>query len=300
MSGRPYRWLLLALVLATLSLVGFTLRQQQRQAANLAARLEQITRVGSEAALPCAAIAAERPLVLLALGQSNAANHGSPADPDSEAITLISEGKCIRAVDPLPGATGTGGSIWRRLPEAMRQSGNKRPIVISVLAVDASSIDEWTRQNSALRQRLVTHLAALRALGLPPAYVLWQQGEADARQGISSSDYARHLDLLATTIDQAGIGAPIILARSTICRSDPYAAVRGAVEAKVATDRRFRLGPDTDTLAGDRFRHEGCHLSVAGLASAALMWASTITGELARAAPMSSPAAQPNQADAGR
>ena len=285
MRGTRYRWPALVLLLVTMSVIVWTLRiqqHQQHQEAGLAGRLKQINGVGSEAAVSCSEVAASRPLVLLALGQSNAANHGSPERAVREPIMLIADGRCIRAVDPLPGGTGIGGSIWRRLPDALRSAGIEQPIVISILAVDASSINEWTRQESALRQRLVEHLASLRGLRLLPDFVLWQQGEADAIAGTSSSDYAQQLDRLAAIVDQAGAKAPIIVARSTICRSAPSQAVRSAIEAKASTDRRFRLGPDTDVLAGSRFRHDECHLSADGLDAASRMWATALAVEVAR------------------
>ena len=75
--------------------------------------------------------------------------------------------------------------------------------------------------------------------------------------------------------EEAGSSAPIVLARSTICGSAQGDAIRQAIEEKVASDRRFRLGPDTDTLSGEMLRN-GCHLSSEGLDSVAKMWTTSI------------------------
>lgn len=278
MIGRRAKWLLPAVIACTMAVILFAgHRQKAHQQAELLAKLQQIVRIGNEPELSCREIVTEQPLVLLALGQSNAANHGAGVKPGAHAITLVVEGKCVTATDPLPGATGRGGSIWQRLPDALRERVHGKPIVLSVLAVDASSIAEWTSQDSALRQRLLEQLATLRQLGLPPNFVLWQQGESDARLATSGRDYSRQLDALAATISEAGIAAPIILARSTICRSAPAEEIRRAIESKAANDQRFRLGPDTDLLSGEGFRHDGCHLSIDGLTSAARMWAAAIS-----------------------
>jgi len=246
--------------------------------APLNARLAQIVAPGKHAQIPCAELAATRPLVLLALGQSNAGNHGAPSARAAAPVTLIAEGKCLTAADPLPGATGTGGSIWQRLPALLSAPLDARPVVLSVLAVDATSIADWTEAQSPLRERLAAQVAAMHRLGLAPALVLWQQGEADARDGTSEADYAAGLGRLAAALSEAGTNAPIVLARSTICQSAPNSAIRNAIEASVANDRRFRLGPDTDTLSSDAFR-TGCHLTADGLDSAAKMWAATISSE---------------------
>lgn len=278
MIARWFKWLLPAVVACATAVILFERhRQEVYRQAEILSRLQRIVRIGNEPEISCREIVTGRPLVLLALGQSNAANHGAGAKSGAQAVTLVVEGKCVIATDPLPGATGRGGSIWQRLPNALREQAQGKPVVLSILAVEASSIAEWTSRDSALRQRLVEQLAMLRKLGLPPDFVLWQQGEADARLGTSGRDYSRQLDALAAIISEAGVAAPIILARSTICRSHPAEEIRHAIESKTAAAQRFLLGPDTDLLSGEKFRHDGCHLNIDGLTSAARMWAASIS-----------------------
>lgn len=111
---------------------------------------------------------------------------------------------------------------------------------------------------------------------MTPRFVMWHQREADARQGVDAAAYQRNLRRLAADLAQAGIDAPVVLARMTVCHSAPSVAIRGAAEALAATDPHFRLGPDTDDLAGPRFRVDGCHLSVAGRQAAATRWAEVL------------------------
>ena len=273
-------WSLLAIaIMATIAAYMFI--GLQRHSASLIARMEQIAPVEKHTEVPCAELAATHPLVLLALGQSNAGNHGALPRQAAEQITLIAEGKCIRATDPMPGGTGQGGSIWQPLPALLSTHKEVRPIVLSVLAIDATSIADWTDPNSPLSGRLVSHVVSMRHLGLPPDLVLWQQGEADARLGTSSEDYSAGLDRLAKILRETGVNAPIVLARSTLCQTKPNAVIRRAIEGKVSSAPRFRLGPDTDTLSGHAFRN-GCHLTAKGLDSAAKMWAATISAEFQR------------------
>ena len=246
---------------------------------SLEKRIAQIQRVGSLPEISCADLAKTRPLVLLALGQSNAGNHGSGPEPASEPINLIADGKCVRSRDPLPGATGRGGSIWSHLPHLLVEGTGNRQIVLSVLAVDATSIADWTDPQRPLKNLLSDRIASMVKLGLPPSLILWQQGEADSRGGTTESDYTTGLIKLAAILDEAGSNAPLLLARSTLCKAAPETSIRDAIARTAGKNSRFRLGPDTDTLAGENYRM-GCHLKTAGLESAARMWASAIHGEL--------------------
>lgn len=276
MFGKAFLWSLLAV--ACLAGCFFAYKHIVRGGHNdsLFARMGQIVAVGNQPQVPCVEVLASQPLVLLALGQSNAGNHGTASVQTAEAITMVAEGKCIKATDPLPGGTGTGGSIWQRLPALMSMQKNARPIVLSVLAVDASTIGEWTRSDSPLKERLESQVDSMRHLGFSPDLILWQQGEADARSGTSAEDYAKGLGRLATLFNDLGLKVPIVLARSSICRTAPSAAIRSAVDSVVSGDSRFRLGPDTDTLSSSAFR-DGCHLTAEGLDLAAKMWAISIS-----------------------
>ncbi len=224
----------------------------------------------------CATWAAQQPIVILALGQSNAGNHGSADAQASAPMALLTPEGCVLAADPLPGSTGAGGSIWLRLSQQLSRHRPQQTWVFSVMGIDATSISDWTDTNSPLRERLLQQLRSMRTLGMAPQLVLWQHGEADAHMGTSSQAYAAGLDQLAALLEQAKTPAPIVLARSTVCRSQPNARIRGAVESRANSHGPFLLGPDTDTLVGTGLRPDGCHFSAAGLDSAAALWVQPI------------------------
>ena len=222
--------------------------------------------------IACETVVAGKPVVLLALGQSNAANHGTRDGPSPE-VTLIDDERCVIAGDPLPGGTGDGGSIWSRLPGQMRAAGLKRPVVLSVLAVDATTIADWTAADSPLVARLKRRIDTLRALGAQPTLILWQQGEADAKRGTSEMDYLASLQALDRNLTAFGVGAPVLLARSTSCRSRPDERIRRALDQAIALNSRFGQGPDTDALPEQTMRRDSCHLNADGLGAAAALWA---------------------------
>ena len=220
------------------------------------------------------------PLRLLVLGQSNAANHGELAPTTlSNQVTVWFEGRCYAARDPLPGGTGQGGSLWSWLPSELQQRGIHRPVTLSVLAVGATSISDWTTPGAPLHkalQRTAVHLAETHQL---PHLVLWQQGEADALTGLPSEAYLAGLRALATQLAAAGIHAPILLGKSTLCRQAPSPAIRRALDM-ATIDHRFRSGADTDTLVGPSFRSDDCHFSVLGQQRGASLWASAIAAAI--------------------
>lgn len=276
----PRRWpliLFLALLLTSFLLASIWGYRFYWPHDGIKTRLLSVVAARPEQRVDCAELVRTKPLVLLALGQSNAGNHGAFAKSEDAPIALVAGVDCLLADDPLPGATGTGGSIWRHLPGALASDLAGRKVLISVLAVDATSMGDWTHPKSSLARRLVEQIQALKQLGLMPDFVLWQQGEADARNGTVAAEYQRGLASLAALLNQAGVQAPLVLARSTVCRSLPNEAIRAAIEQTVATTPgNFILGPDTDRLQGDTYRSDGCHLSQAGLKQAAAQWAAVL------------------------
>ena len=135
---------------------------------------------------------------------------------------------------------------------------------------------EWTDPRGPLPALLDTLARGLHAAGLAPTLVLWQQGEADARAGTPPASYQQGMRSVAGRLQAAGIAAPLVLAQSTLCRNEPSAPLRAAIVQLASTDSRFRLGPDTDTLAGAPYRNDGCHFAEAGLQAAAERWAQTL------------------------
>lgn len=260
----------------------WTLWQQHRVDRSLMHRIDALASA-PDAVVPCRPDA-EKPLVLLALGQSNAANLGA-ARGATPAMAVFAEGRCHPAADPLPNASGQGGSLWTRLPEALRRSGASQRVLLVPLAVDASAIDDWTRGNSPLRHRLRVLMHSMREAQIQPDFVLWQQGEADAQRGTSSAAYFSNVGRLRALLDEEGVRAPLVMALSTHCRGTDGRAVRDAM-VRVAHGRAdILIGPDTDTLQGDRYRADGCHFSAPGLEAAAAAWASVLTRQLRLRAP---------------
>lgn len=268
---------LVTLALAAAAALALWSWQTHRYAdSNLRSRMAQRASPLKSTRIPCQDLGARSPWVLLVLGQSNAGNHGTQTHPPAGPVDVIADdGTCHRTFDPLPGATGLGGSIWSHLPAALASEGVTRPVVFGILAIDASTSREWTAPGGPLPELLDKLVHTTNALGMPAGLVLWQQGESDGRDGTSSTAYESALVKLSAQLKIAGTGARMVVAKSTICRSEPHEAVRSAVNRLVA-HRDFLPGPDTDTLDSSFDRTDGCHLSSRGLQSAATLWAKAL------------------------
>jgi hypothetical protein len=211
----------------------------------------------------------EAPLLLLVLGQSNAANHGETRSTAASGAAWL-DGHCYRIADPFPGGTGAGGSIWSRLASAASTAPPRGGLIVAVFAIDASRMGQWI-EPGPVSTNLASIADSLRAHQLTVSAVLWQQGEADARNATSREDYSAGLTILIHRLREAGISAPVLLARSTRCRNTPNDAIRSAMAGIADHEPNVYLGPDTDTL-GDDYRFDGCHFNDAGLQRAASMW----------------------------
>lgn len=274
---RRSAWAVLILIaVAGSSFWARQLQHSQRDMLSLEARLGKIVAVPADSIVPCATVAPAGALVVLALGQSNAANHGT-LDAGSPKIALLSAAGCTFVTDPLPGATGQGGAVWSRLPAALAARPGLPPVLMSVLAVDATSVADWTRPESPLLARLRQHLDQMVRWGYPPELVLWYQGEADAQLNTPALQYRLGLQALAGALQTvAGSPRKILLAHTTVCRSEASAALSGVINQLVASDPRFGQGPDLDRGLRQDQRYDGCHLSGAGLARSAELWADAV------------------------
>jgi hypothetical protein len=227
----------------------------------------------------CAPMAA--PVIVLVMGQSNAASHAarSPMAGVSGTTTLPQpvpiwrEGRCVLAGDPLPGTTGEGTSLWTALTHTWPALWPRHQVVLAPLAVENTRLAAWV-EPGRLRDELDHHLADVARSGWPVVAVLWQQGEADMVAGTPADQYLRELAALRDRLDGHGLRAPLVVAYSTHCRHGGTGALHRALLRLHATGAIDRVlpGPDTDRLSGAARDADGCHFSAAGRVQAASAW----------------------------
>jgi hypothetical protein len=210
-------------------------------------------------------------MVALVLGQSNAANHGNERRRSRQNVFSYYRGTCYEAMDPLPGGSGGGGSVWTRLGDRLIARGSFTSVVFAPVAVIGTSIAEW-RSDAALARSLTETIRGLEKQGLHITHVLWHQGEADAKAGTSEDEYMRSFDAVAARLRSEGVTAPIYVSLASRCFGVELGLPVRLAQARLSSVSPSILrGPDTDTL-DYRFRYDGCHFSADGLELAADLW----------------------------
>jgi hypothetical protein len=227
---------------------------------------------------PCAPISAET-AVIVVYGQSNAGNFGTRRASAHAAVDNFdpATGKCFAATDPLLGADGTGGHFGTLLGDILIDAGRYRRVVIATSAVSGATVEELNTKHA---WRIDDLVAKLKAAGLKPTHVLYEQGEADARRPTSTALYVTTLHALVQRIRAAGVDAPFYLSQTTTCgydKADNIAAIRAAQLAALDDKLDIRRGPDTDAIGYEgRNLLDGCHMSAVGTLANAALWAAFI------------------------
>jgi len=277
------RWAQAGLILMVCLAVFGWMRWRPAEEAAMLRKLAQVMAGSPGLETSCARLQRQAPLMLLVMGQSNAANHGEDVGAEMP-LDVTHQGRCYSTPSPLPGGTGRGVALWPQLGAELRSELGGRTPLVGLIAVEATSIRQWLG-TGPLAAHWRAQLAQMLASGFRPDLVLWQQGESDARLGTTEAEYGLALQALRQELNQAGVSAPMMVALSTHCPGVNGAAVRAAIQALGAQQSGIIVGPDTDSLQGSS-RSGGCHFSAAGVRQAAKLWASRL-----RAAGLTSKAA---------
>lgn len=214
----------------------------------------------------------ERVMVALVFGQSNAANYGQTRWLAGPRVAVLSGGRFLRAADPLPGANGTGGSVWTRMADKLIAAGEFDRVILVPAAVGGTEIGEWTPDVNKYFPLIEKAIYETHATGLRFTHLLWHQGESDAYLRIDPTSYRVRFMSIISRIRELGVVAPVFVAVATRCgENGENADIRWVQRDMVNHDLRIWQGPDTDTL-GPEYRHDGCHFSTRGLDEHAALW----------------------------
>lgn len=184
------------------------------------------------------------------------------------------------AHDPQPNIA-TGGTIWPPLGDLLLPIVQV-PVGFVNVAVGGTASRQWL-PGEALYENLSK---AGSAIGRFRA-VLWQQGESDVIEGISTEKYVANLTAIrAKLAEEWKFSPPWLLAKSTLhptVYNNPAgeARIRAAID-ELCKQPGFRPGPDTDILAGENRGGPKTrrHFTGLGQRRAALMWFAAVWQEL--------------------
>jgi hypothetical protein len=224
--------------------------------------------------------------IYLTAGQSNSANHGAPtytpADDRVCARLAVSGSSWRQGYDPMPIATGTGGSPWSRLG-ALLAAADNLPVGFLCVGVGATQVSEW-QPGTANYDSLLK--PALQSLGTGFRAVLWHQGESDSIANVTA---ANHAALLATMIarsrQDAGWTVPWYVAEVSFHPAtylSQEAPVTAGQRLAAYADANVFLGASTDWLhledANGGKLADTVHFNAAGLTDHATQWRDILRG----------------------
>ncbi|MBX9947048.1 MAG: sialate O-acetylesterase [Reyranella sp.] len=216
--------------------------------------------------------------VLLAIGQSNVANHAAArvVSRNPDAVFNYFDGHCYTASSPLLGATGEEGEFLTLLADKLISDGVYKVVVIASSGISGSVISRWQRDgdlNAMLAATLQDISNRYRV-----TEVVWHQGESDFKNATSARNYETSFSSLVDTLVENGVQAPVFVAIATRCTAvwrDDNPTARG--QRAILEKKGVYLGANTDALVGDDARRsDGCHLGQDGQVRTAASYAEAI------------------------
>lgn len=208
------------------------------------------------------AVMASSRATILVIGQANAGNHGPVRASGAPCTRVFHEGSFLPAYDPLPGASGGGGSVWTRFgPRAVAAGLCDEVVIVNVAHGDASAAD-WA-SGGRHHARLATAIRKARDTGIVFTHVVWFQGERDTLMGTAENAYAARLAEVVGWLRDRGVDAPVFVCRTSLRAGKSGSGVRAAQVAAADPGKGIFAGPDTDTI-GAGMRTDGTQLDAAG------------------------------------
>ncbi len=229
--------------------------------------------------VPCSGIRGGRTMVALVFGQSNSGNHGETLYAPKKAVYNLFNGRCYKAADPLPGATGDGGSVWTRLGDLLVGQGLYDRVVFIPIGVGTTTIDQWTK-GGYLHRRITNAIGQSRACGLAITHMFWVQGGSEPRTSgdrTNKDNYKNNFYAMLDSIRDRGVNAPIYVAIATYSDSGVIPDIQAALRELADPEKNIFIGADNDTLyANAENRWEQVHLSHRGLELCSQAWLAAI------------------------
>jgi len=233
--------------------------------------------------------------VLLIAGQSYAEGANDERikieDPAGRVAALDTVKREWRIADDPQPNVNDGGTIWPPLGDMLVPT-LRVPVGFVNVAVGGTASRQWLPG-----EKLYLNLAAAgKAVGQFRA-VLWQQGESDVIEHVSTGTYVKHLRAIREgLVREWGFEPPWLAAKSTMhptVYNNPAGegAIRAAIDELCREGTGFRRGPDTDVLGGENRGGIGSrrHFSGIGQRRAALLWFAALWPELQRIGPQDLP-----------
>lgn len=213
-------------------------------------------------------------LVVLTLGQSNAANSSSDNYQPRENVFTYSNGQIYEAEEPLIGNGGAGCSVWTRLADKLITEGICKKVILVPIAVGSTNIQNWA--SGDCNAKLISTLKSLKENNIKLTHILWHQGEAD--NGKSVVAYKNNLEKVLNTFRLNGVTAPFYCSIATYNPLESFKNkgvdfnLQNAQKSFISENENVYAGPNTDKLIHAIYRVDSQHFSSLGNRKYAELW----------------------------
>lgn len=199
-------------------------------------------------------------LHILAVGQSNSANHCGSLD-SCEFGDVVFEASLHAMKDPVPGGSGNLGSVWPRLARKIQQTGSFESMKLTLASQGGTSISEWAPGGTCFKMIEERH-ASGDLDGV--THVVFQQGEKDTLLQTTSEEYIRHFQAFYEAMSSLLGNCLWIICKSSYRMGVTSDAVTTAQKILADSLKDSIQGPDLDQL-GAAFRRDDTHFNDSGL-----------------------------------
>jgi hypothetical protein len=223
----------------------------------------------------------DRTLVLLIIGQSNAANSTGQRQPARDHVVNYFAGKCYIASSPLLGTTSIGGEPWTLLGAKLITAGIADQVILVPSAMSGTSIVQW-QDGAKLNLMLRSVLSGLSG-HYKITQIIWHQGEWDYGTNMTKAQYAEKFMSLVKSIRAERVDAPIYVSVASRCELTdvPWTASNPIADAQRSlpnAEAGILQGVDTDALIDPSDRMDDCHFGASGQEKFANAWVPILAG----------------------
>lgn len=205
----------------------------------------------------------ESTITIVTGGQSNAANSNTRkySSTNGRVFTWF-DNSCYISRDPVLGATGSRGSLWVAMGDAMAERAGKNILLING-AVGGTQVADWLDPRSGYVAALQRRIESAEALGYKPALTFWHQGETDAAANDVDTFTVELTELVHRLLDITDESI-FYMFRASKCqgyrRAEGVAEFIAAQTTVAKVDQRIIPGMNTDQLDHD-YRTDSCHFN---------------------------------------
>ena len=204
--------------------------------------------------VPCNDGGPLRPLVIVTLGQSNAANHGRGLYAPKHRVDNFNlyDGKCYKAVEPLLGPTGQGGNFATRLADMLIERQLADRVVLAPIAMGGTTVEQWAHEG-LFNRRIAASIRRLYDAGLSAGLHPLAPGRRQRRATAMPTDASiartcsRSLPASAPTASMLHSLWPWRLGAARLAHPNAVNVREGQRTAAIGQLGIF-VGPDTDLI----------------------------------------------------